>query len=162
MTSSDLPKLWTSLSKISKFRDSKSLLSIWNWLNLFKNKILGRIFDKETNLYKLFFFWKFWFLKYFIYLKCAQFLSALFIILVSLTMTLFSEKVLISNRCINGLLPNLIKKSWTDSITYVTQGKCSQVWLCFWLLLLFVCLFVLFTIGQNTFWMSKWVFNRLL
>ena len=34
----------------------------------------------------------------------------LFIILASLTMTLFSEKVLISNRCISGLMPNLIKK----------------------------------------------------
>ena len=41
-------------------------------------------------------------------------MSALFIILVSLTMTLFSEKVLISNRCISGLMSNLIKKSLTD------------------------------------------------
>ena len=41
--------------------------------------------------------------------------SALFIILVSPTMTLFSEKVLISNRCISGVMSNLIKKSWTDS-----------------------------------------------
>ena len=30
-------------------------------------------------------------------------------------MTLFSEKVLISNRCISGLMSKLIKKSWTDS-----------------------------------------------
>ena len=30
-------------------------------------------------------------------------------------MTLFSEKVLISTRCISSLMPNLIKKSWTDS-----------------------------------------------
>jgi hypothetical protein len=30
-------------------------------------------------------------------------------------MTLFSEKVLISRRCKSGLMPNLIKKSWTDS-----------------------------------------------
>ena len=43
------------------------------------------------------------------------FLSILFIILVSLTMTLFSEKLLISNRGISGLMSNLIKKSWTDS-----------------------------------------------
>ena len=43
-------------------------------------------------------------------------MSALFIILVSLMMTLFSEKVLISNRCISVLMSNLIKKSWTDSI----------------------------------------------
>ena len=38
-------------------------------------------------------------------------MSALFIILVSLKMTLFSEKVLISNRCVSGLMSNLIKKS---------------------------------------------------
>ena len=38
---------------------------------------------------------------------CSQF--------VSLTMTLFSEKVLISNRCISGSMYNLIEKSWTDS-----------------------------------------------
>jgi hypothetical protein len=31
-------------------------------------------------------------------------------------MTLFSEKILISNRCISGLMSNLIKKSWTVSI----------------------------------------------
>ena len=30
-------------------------------------------------------------------------------------MTLFSEKVVISYRCISGLMSNLIKKSWTDS-----------------------------------------------
>ena len=42
-------------------------------------------------------------------------MSALFIILVSLRMTIFSEKVLISTRYISGLVPNLIKKSWTDS-----------------------------------------------
>ena len=42
-------------------------------------------------------------------------MSALFVILVSLMMLLFSQKVLISNRCISGLMSNLIKKSWTDS-----------------------------------------------
>ena len=40
---------------------------------------------------------------------------ALFIILVSLTMTRFSEKILISTRCIHGVMSNLIKKSWKDS-----------------------------------------------
>ena len=39
----------------------------------------------------------------------------LFIILVSLTMTRFSEKMLISTRFIHGFMSNLIKKSWTDS-----------------------------------------------
>ena len=42
---------------------------------------------------------------------CPIFVSQ---ILVSLTMTLFGEKLLISIR-ISGLMPNLIKKSWTDS-----------------------------------------------
>ena len=34
-------------------------------------------------------------------------------------MTLFSEKILISHRCICGLIPNLIKKSWMVSTWYV-------------------------------------------
>ena len=34
-------------------------------------------------------------------------------------MTLFCEKVLISNRCISGLMPNLIKNSWTDSSSHI-------------------------------------------
>ena len=44
-----------------------------------------------------------------------QFLSALFIILVGLMMTWYSEKRPISNICIRGLMPNLIKKSWRVS-----------------------------------------------
>ena len=52
---------------------------------------------------------------------------ALFIILVSLTMTLFSEKVLISSRCISGLMPNLIKKSWTDSTGDLQSCKLSSL-----------------------------------
>ena len=32
-------------------------------------------------------------------------------------MTLFSDKMLISHRCIRGLMPNLIKKTWTVSNT---------------------------------------------
>jgi hypothetical protein len=54
-------------------------------------------------------------------------LSALSIILVSLTMILFSEKVLISNRCISGLMPNLIKKSWTDSNVAYQAIICMKV-----------------------------------
>ena len=60
---------------------------------------------------------------------------ALFIILVSLTMTLFSEKVLISNRCISGLMSNLIKKildglysspktKWSQTTTPQGHKKC--------------------------------------
>ena len=45
-------------------------------------------------------------------LRC---LRRLFIILVSLTMTWFSEKMLIFKTCRRVLMPNLIKKSWTVS-----------------------------------------------
>ena len=38
-------------------------------------------------------------------------------------MTLFSEKVLISNRCISGFMSNSIKKSWTDSTKELTGTK---------------------------------------
>ena len=48
-------------------------------------------------------------------LRILRSLTRLFIILVSLTRLLFSEKMLISNRWISGLMPNLIKKSWTVS-----------------------------------------------
>ena len=42
-------------------------------------------------------------------------------ILVTLTMTLFSEKILLFNRCIIGLMPSLIKKSWKVSIEYLAD-----------------------------------------
>ena len=38
-------------------------------------------------------------------------------------MTWFSEKMLISNRCICGFMPNLHKKSWMVSNAYV--GQCQ-------------------------------------
>ena len=44
-------------------------------------------------------------------LSFLKFLSALFIISVGLTMTLISDKMLISYKCIRGLTPNLVK-SW--------------------------------------------------
>ena len=49
-------------------------------------------------------------------LRILRSFTRLFIILVSLTRSLFSEKMLISNRCISGLMSNLIKTSWADSI----------------------------------------------
>ena len=45
-------------------------------------------------------------------------MSALFIILVGLTLTLSNEKNLISTRCISGFMSNLIKKSCKDSSQY--------------------------------------------
>ena len=53
-------------------------------------------------------------------LRILRSLTRLFIILVSLTRSLFIEKMLISNRCISGLMSNLIKKSWTVSSTYTS------------------------------------------
>ena len=41
-------------------------------------------------------------------------------ILVKLTVKLFSEKMLISTRCKHGFMSNLIKRSWTDSILQST------------------------------------------
>ena len=48
-------------------------------------------------------------------LRILRSLTRLFIMLVSLTWSLFCEKMLIFNRCICGLMSNLIKKSWTVS-----------------------------------------------
>ena len=59
-------------------------------------------------------------------LRILRSLTRLFIILVSLTMSLFSEKMLISNRCISGFMPNLIKKSWTVSSRDRTKTKCPK------------------------------------
>ena len=53
-------------------------------------------------------------------LRILRSFTRLFIILISLTRSLFSEKMLISNRCISGLMFNLIKKSWTVSILQLT------------------------------------------
>ena len=49
-------------------------------------------------------------------LRC---LRRLFLILVSLTMTWFNEKMLISTRFIHGFMSDLIKKSWTDSNAHI-------------------------------------------
>ena len=72
---------------------------------------------------------------------------ALFIILVSLRMTLFSEKMLISNRWIRGLMSNLIKKSWKVSSLQspsITKFLIVYTWIVF----------------LNAFYLMKW--NRSL
>ena len=117
MSSSDLPKLWTTSSKFAKFVLSKSSFGIKIQSNLFWiffcEEYLTR---RSTFINKI--FWNFDF-ESTLFLKCAQFLSALFIIMVGLTMALFSEKVLISHKCLRGLMPNLIKKSWMVSNTHL-------------------------------------------
>ena len=56
-------------------------------------------------------------------IRILRSLTRLFIILVSLTMSLFSEKMLIFNRCISSFMPKLIKKSWTVSNQ---TGQCGM------------------------------------
>ena len=73
------------------------------------------------------FFWTIWFLKYFVFQECAQFLSTLFIILAGLRMTLFSDKTLISHRCIPCLMPALIKKSWRFLVRSLLLGCWSWI-----------------------------------
>ena len=58
--------------------------------------------------------------------RILQSLTRLIIFLVSLRISLFSEKTLIFNRCISGLMSNLFKKSWTVSITGATRKKNPQ------------------------------------
>ena len=53
-----------------------------------------------------------------------QTLRRLFIILVGLKMTWFSEKMLIFR---SGLVPNLIKKSWTVTTTGATRKKIRNI-----------------------------------
>ena len=58
--------------------------------------------------------------------QILQTLRRLFIISVGLTMTWFSEKMLIFNMCRHGLMPNLIKKSWTVSTLKLQQNWISM------------------------------------
>ena len=59
--------------------------------------------------------------------RILRYSRRLFIILVSLTMTWFSEKMLISPWCIHGFMSNLIKTPWTDSIHAVTLCIATQL-----------------------------------
>ena len=62
-------------------------------------------------------------------LKMLRSLTRMFIILVSLRRSLFSEKMLIFNRCISGLMSNWIKKSWKVSKQYLSSTSlqaCSK------------------------------------
>ena len=83
-------------------------------------------------------------------LRILRSLMRLFIILVSLTRWLFSEEMFIFNRCISGLMSNLIKKSWTvstskrlhfayrlglDLVEYKTKCNQKLVWKEFFLIL---------------------------
>ena len=67
-------------------------------------------------------------------LRILRSLTRLFIILVSLTRSIIGEKWLISNRCISGLMSNLIKKSWTVSNPGVDPYWAWFLWRLCWIL----------------------------
>ena len=90
---------------------------------LSKSKFSKKFIGKSWSPCQIFFTEKkiqkdsidFWCWKMTLKVQILQSLRRLFIILVGLTMTWFSEKMLIFNIRIRGLMPNLIKKSWTVS-----------------------------------------------
>ena len=58
-------------------------------------------------------------------LRCSR---RLFIILVSLTVTSLSEKILISTKCKHGFMSNTIKKSWTVSNLHLLHCTDTLLW----------------------------------
>ena len=118
MSSSDLPKLWTELSwqKLGTFLENKVLSFI-------KVDLLVKYSSQKKNQKDSF---DFWCQKMTLNVQILQTLRRLFIILVGLTMTWFSEKLLIFNICRCGLMPNLIKKSWTVS----SRDSCRVILQC--------------------------------
>ena len=105
-SSSNLPKLWTELTKIghifSKRKFSKKIINIsWSPNHIFFTEIF---FWKDSTNFRR---WKMT-----LKVRILQSLTRLFIILVSLMMSLFNEKMPIFNRCISGSMSNLIEKSW--------------------------------------------------
>ena len=67
----------------------------------------------------------FWCRKMTLKVQILQTLRSLFIIFVGLTMTWFSDKMLIFVICRRGLMPNMILKSWTGIYfsTYLHQKR---------------------------------------
>ena len=64
-------------------------------------------------------------------LRILRSLTRLFIIFVSLMRSLFSEKMLIFNRCISGLMSNLIRKSCTVSNAYCLPSPPTNLFFIF-------------------------------
>ena len=126
MSSSGLPKLWTKPTKIGHIFRKQSTLKI----KVFK-KISFIKFDVPVKYSSQKFFlerfdqFRHW--KMTLKLRILRSLTMLFIILVGLTMSLFSDEMLISHRCIRGLMPNLIKKSWTVPNVHLIQIACTAL-----------------------------------
>ena len=125
MSSSDLPKLWATSSNISKFVLSKSLFCVKNWSKLSEKRFYDEYLQGDQILLIIIIFLILIFkILYFIKLR-PIFVSSVH--LVSLTMTRFSEKMLIFTRYMHGFMSNLIKKSWMDSNTQHTTNFCIYI-----------------------------------
>ena len=118
MSLSDLPNLWTEPTKIGYiFRKQSTYFKNQSFQNIsfIKVDLLVKYSSEKKNQKDLV---DFWCRKMTLKVQILQTLRRLFIILVGLTMTWFSEKMLILNIFRRGLMPNLINKSWTVSMLY--------------------------------------------
>ena len=61
-----LTKIMNNLLEHIKIRIFKVIISVENWLNLSKKKIYEEYLTRRPTFIKIF-FWKFWFLRYFIF-----------------------------------------------------------------------------------------------
>ena len=114
MSSSDLPKIWTEPTKIGHIFTKQSTLKIkvFKKFSFIKVDLLVKYSSYKKNQKDSV---DFWCQKMTLKVQILRTLRRLFIILVGLTVTWFGEKMLIFNICRHGLMPNLIKKSWTVS-----------------------------------------------
>ena len=78
----------------------KVIFYVKNWLNLSEKEFYEEYLTRRPTFIIKYFVFEILFSRYFITQNRAQFLLALFIILVSLTMATFCEKMLISTRCV--------------------------------------------------------------
>ena len=106
MSSSDLPKLWTELTKIGHIFSKKSTLKVKVFKNFTsENRSPSQIFFTGKKIRKI----QVIFENDFERRKFANF-ERWFIILVGLMMTWSSENLLIFNICRPGLMPKMILK----------------------------------------------------
>ena len=112
MSSSDLPKLWTEPTNIGhSFLENKVIKkSKFSKHFIYKSWSPSQIFftEKKIRKFLLIFDTKKW-----MKVQILETLRRLFMILVGLTMTWFSENFFNISR--HGLMSNLIKKSWKVS-----------------------------------------------
>ena len=112
----NLPKLWIEPTKFGHIFRKQSSLKIKHLKKSIKIGLLVQYSSKKIFLERLF--------------RCSR---NMFIILISLTLTLFSEKILFPlYRCIHGFEANLNKKSATVSILGLLKDKaiaiCTSPW----------------------------------